>query len=124
MIKNYTLSIYRKNKCYFFSPLVCPSQINNYEQKVTETVNNSNNIKGGLVLFLVKHSKKAKLNIMHMTVNFLGFFFRTSKIFFSPTRSSCLSVRMTDNFSASFGKSAVNGIPTLSLQITGSLLAI
>jgi hypothetical protein len=24
---------------------------------------------------MVKHSKKAKLNIMHMTVNFLGFFF-------------------------------------------------
>jgi hypothetical protein len=53
----------------------------------------------------VKHSKKAKLNIMHMTVNFWGFFFRTGKIFFGLTRSSCLSVRMTDNFSASFGKS-------------------
>ena len=52
----------------------------------------------------VKHSKKAKQN-MHMTVNFLGLFFRTGKIFFGLTRSSCLSVRMTDNFSASFGKS-------------------
>ena len=41
-----------------------------------------------------------------MTVNFLGLFFRTGKIFFGLTRSSCLSVRMTDNFSASFGKSA------------------
>ena len=40
-----------------------------------------------------------------MTVNFLGLFFRTGKIFFGLTRSSCLSVRMTDNFSASFGKS-------------------
>jgi hypothetical protein len=54
---------------------------------------------------MVKHYKKAKLNIKHMTVNFLGIFFRTSKIFFGLTRSSCLSVRMTDNFSASFGKS-------------------
>ena len=44
---------------------------------------------------------------MHMTVNFLGLFFRTGKIFFGLTRSSCLSVRMTDNFSASFGKSAI-----------------
>ena len=43
---------------------------------------------------------------MHMTVNFLGLFFRTGKIFFGLTRSSCLSVRMTDNFSANFGKSA------------------
>jgi hypothetical protein len=57
----------------------------------------------------VKHSKKAKLN-MHMTVNFLGLFFRTGKIFFGLTRSSCLSVRMTDNFSASFGKSGHAGI--------------
>jgi hypothetical protein len=43
---------------------------------------------------------------MHMTVNFWGLFFRTGKIFFGLTWSSCLSVRMTDNFSASFGKSA------------------
>jgi hypothetical protein len=42
---------------------------------------------------------------MHVTVNFLGLFFRTGKIFFGLTRFSCLSVRMTDNFSASFGKS-------------------
>ena len=42
---------------------------------------------------------------MHVTVNFWGLFFRTGKIFFGLTRSSCLSVRMTDNFSASFGKS-------------------
>jgi hypothetical protein len=56
---------------------------------------------------MVKHSKKAKLNIMHMTVNFLGLFFRTGKIFFCLTRSSCLSVRTTDNFSASFGKSVL-----------------
>ena len=56
---------------------------------------------------MVKHSKKAKLNIMHMTVNYRGLFFRTGKIFFGLTRSSCLSVRMTDNFSASFGKSEV-----------------
>ena len=48
----------------------------------------------------VNHSKKAKLNIMHVTVNFLGFFF-------GLTRFSCLSVRMTDNFSASFGKSGI-----------------
>ena len=47
---------------------------------------------------MVKHSKKAKLNIMHMTVKFWGLFFRTGKIFFGLTRSSCLSVRMTDNF--------------------------
>jgi hypothetical protein len=44
---------------------------------------------------------------MHVTVNFWGFFFRTGKIFFGLTRFSCLSVRMTDNFSASFGKSGV-----------------
>ena len=59
---------------------------------------------------MVKHSKKAKLNIMHMTVNFWGLFFRTGKIFFGLTRSSCLSVRMTDNFSASFGKSVKGSI--------------
>ena len=53
---------------------------------------------------MVKHSKKAKLNIMHMT-EFLGLFFRTGKIFFGLTKSSCLSVRITDNFSANFGKS-------------------
>ena len=53
----------------------------------------------------VNHSKKAKLNIMHVTVNFLGLFFRTGKIFFGLIRFSCLSVRMTDNFSLSFGKS-------------------
>jgi hypothetical protein len=53
----------------------------------------------------VNHSKKAKLNIMHVTVNFLRLFFRTGKIFFGLTRFSCLSVRMTDNFLASFGKS-------------------
>ena len=53
----------------------------------------------------VNHSKKAKLNIMHVTVNFLGLFCRTGKIFVGLTRCSCLSVRMTDNFSASFGKS-------------------
>jgi hypothetical protein len=53
----------------------------------------------------VNHSKKAKLNIMHVTVNFLGLFVRTGKIFFGLTRFSCLSVRMTDNFSTSFGKS-------------------
>ena len=41
-----------------------------------------------------------------MWLNFLGLFFRTGKIFFGLTRFSCLSVRMTDNFSASFGKSA------------------
>jgi hypothetical protein len=57
---------------------------------------------------MVKHSKKTKLNIMHMTMNFLGLFFRAGKIFFGLTRSSCLSVRMTDNFSASFGKSVIN----------------
>jgi hypothetical protein len=34
-------------------------------------------------------------------------FFRTGKIFFCLTRFSCLSVRMTDNFSASFGKSDI-----------------
>jgi hypothetical protein len=45
---------------------------------------------------------------MHVTVDFLGLFFRTGKIFFGLTRFSCLSVRMTDNFSASFGKSARN----------------
>ena len=44
---------------------------------------------------------------MHVTVNFLGLFFRTGKIFFGLTRFSCLSVRMTDNFSASFGKSDI-----------------
>ena len=54
----------------------------------------------------VNHSKKAKLNIMHVT-EFLGLFFRTGKIFFGLTRFSCLSVRMTDNFSASFGKSVM-----------------
>ena len=54
---------------------------------------------------MVKHTKKAKQNIMHMIVNFWGLFFRTDKIFFGVTRSSCLSVRMTDKFSASFGKS-------------------
>jgi hypothetical protein len=43
---------------------------------------------------------------MHVTVNFLGLFFWTGKIVFGLTRFSCLSVRMTDNFSASFGKSA------------------
>jgi hypothetical protein len=42
-----------------------------------------------------------------VTVNFLGLFFQTGKIFFGLTRFSCLSVRMTDNFSASFGKSAI-----------------
>ena len=62
-------------------------------------------IKTRCPIAMVKHSKKVKLNIMHMTVNFLGLFFRTGKIFFGLTRSSCLSVRMTDNFSASFGKS-------------------
>jgi hypothetical protein len=36
---------------------------------------------------MVKHSKKVKLNIMHMTVNFLGLFFQTGKIFFGLTRS-------------------------------------
>ena len=36
----------------------------------------------------------------------MGLFFRTGKIFSGLTRSSCLSVRMTDNFSAGFGKSA------------------
>ena len=56
----------------------------------------------------VNHPKKAKLNIMHVTVNFLGLFFGTGKIFFGPTRFSCLSVRMTDNFLASFGKSELN----------------
>jgi hypothetical protein len=65
----------------------------------------------------VNHSKKAKLNIMHVTVNFLGLFFRTGKIFFGLTRFSCLSVRMTDNFSASFEKSAN---PLLSLWLKGS----
>ena len=44
---------------------------------------------------------------MHVTVNFLGLFFRTGKIFFGLTRFSCPSVRMTDNFSASFGKSGL-----------------
>ena len=43
-------------------------------------------------------TKKAKLNIMHVTVNILGLFFRTGKIFFGLTRFSCLSVRMTDIF--------------------------
>jgi hypothetical protein len=51
-----------------------------------------------------KNCAERKLNIMHVTVNFLGLFFRTGKIFFGLTRFSCLSVRMTDNFSASFGK--------------------
>ena len=44
---------------------------------------------------------------MHVTVNFWGFFFWTDKIFFGLTRFSCLSVRMTDNFSANFGKSVL-----------------
>jgi len=48
---------------------------------------------------------------MHVTVNFLGLFFRTGKVFFGLTRFSCLSVRMTDNFSASFGKSVTDVAP-------------
>jgi hypothetical protein len=43
-----------------------------------------------------------------VTVNFLGLFFRTGKIFFGLTRFSCLSVRMTDNFSANFRMSDVD----------------
>ena len=54
---------------------------------------------------------------MHATVNFLGLFIRTGKIFFGLTRFSCLSVRMTDNFSASFGKSGAMFCCVYSLMI-------
>jgi hypothetical protein len=50
------------------------------------------------------HDESTSINIMTL-INILGLFFRTGKIFFGLTRFSCLSVRMTDNFSASFGKS-------------------
>ena len=65
----------------------------------------------------VNHAKKAKLNIIHATVNFLGLFIRTGKIFFGLTRFSCPSVRMTDNFSASFGKSGAMFCCVYSLMI-------
>ena len=80
--------------------------LNNTENWITLTsIKTRGEIRRPIVNTRVNHSKKAKLNIMHVTVNFLGLFFRTSKIFFGLTRFSCLSVRMTDNFSASFGKS-------------------
>jgi hypothetical protein len=82
--------------------------LNNTENWITLTsIKTRGEIRCPIANTRVNHSKKAKLNIMHVTMNFLGLFFRTSKIFFGLTRFSCLSVRMTDNFSASFGKSDV-----------------
>ena len=80
--------------------------LNNTENWITLTsIKTRGEISYPIANTRVNHSKKAKLNIMHVTVNFLELFFRTGKIFFGLTRFSCLSVRMTDNFSASFGKS-------------------
>jgi hypothetical protein len=61
---------------------------------------------------------------MHVTVNFLGLFFRTGKIFFGLTRFSCLSVRMTDNFSASFGKSVIHDLRVLNLHFSSHFVYI
>jgi hypothetical protein len=82
--------------------------LNNTENLITLTsIKTRGEIRCPIANTRVNHSKKAKLNIMHVTVNFLGLFFRTGKIFFGLTRFSCLSVRMTDNFLASFGKSSL-----------------
>ena len=82
--------------------------LNNTENWITLTsIKTRGEIRCPIANTRESHSKKVKLNIMHVTVNFLGLFFRTGKIFFGLTRFSCLSVRMTDNFSASFGKSGL-----------------
>ena len=81
--------------------------LNNTENWITLTsIKTRGEIRCPIANTRVNHCKKAKLNIMHVTVIFLGLFFQTGKIFFGLTRFSCLSVRMIDNFSASFGKSA------------------
>ena len=93
--------------------------LNNTENWITLTsIKTRGEIRCPIANTRVNHSKKAKLNIMHVTVNFLGLFFRTGKIFFGLTRFSCLSIRMTDNFSASFGKSVGNKYLDLNYILT------